>query len=129
MIYSQHFTRIAVLVEVGNKSKAEELLRTAEKYALQSVSTHMVLCAKAWMQYLDNPDNAVRCLLEAECNNSDVRSLLEIAEAYIELSLHKAACRRCIKKAIAAAETEEDQMRLQEFFSIYSSYKQLKFEE
>ena len=125
MRYSEYFIRIAALVEVGNKSMAEQLLRTAEKYALLSIVTHMVLCAKTWSQYLGNPDNAVRCLLEAECNNSDVRSLLEIAEAYIELSLHGSACKRCIKKAMAAADDEEGKMRLQEFFVKHSNCKQI----
>ena len=70
--------------------------------------------------YLDNPDNAIRCLLEAECNNSDVRSLLEIAETYIELALHEFA-----KKALAAADDEEGKMRLQEFFAKHSNCKQI----
>ena len=83
------------------------------------------MCAKSWAWYLKNPDNAVRCLLEAECNNSDVRSLLEIAETYIELALHETACKRCIKKAMLAAVDEEDHQRLQEFFTKYSQYKQI----
>ena len=125
MRYSEYFVQVALLAQNGDKVAAEKLLREAESYSLKSITNHAALCAKSWLWYLKNPDNAVRCLLEAECNNSDVRSLLEIAETYIELALHETACRRCIKKAILAATDEEDQMRIQEFFSKYSQYKQI----
>ena len=125
MRYSEYFVQVAVLVQNGNKAAAEKLLREAEMYSLKSITNHAALCAKAWLWYLDDPDNAIRCLLEAECNNSDVRSLLEIAETYIELALHEAACKRCIKKAIAAADDEEGKLRLQEFFGKYTQYQQI----
>ena len=125
MRYSEYFVQVALLAQNGDKETAEKLLREAERYSQKSVTNHAALCAKAWLWYLDNPDNAVRCLLEAECNNSDVRSLLEIAETYIELALHEFACRRCIKKALAAADDEEDKMRLQEFFAKHSNCKQI----
>ena len=128
MRYSEYFVQVALLAQNGDKVAAEKLLREAEKYSLKSITNHAALCAKAWLWYLDNPDNAIRCLLEAECNNSDVRSLLEIAETYIELALHEFACRRCIKKALAAADDEEGKMRLQEFFSKHSQYKQIENE-
>ena len=125
MRYSEYFVQVALHAQNGDKETAEKLLREAEKYSLKSITNHAALCAKAWLWYLDNPDNAIRCLLEAECNNSDVRSLLEIAETYIELALHEFACKRCIKKALAAADDEEGKMRLQEFFQKYSSYKKI----
>ena len=125
MRYSEYFVQVALLAQNGDKETAEKLLREAEKYSLKSISNHAALCAKAWLWYLDNPDNAIRCLLEAECNNSDVRSLLEIAENYIELALHEFACRRCIKKALAAADDEEGKMRMQEFFEKHSHYRQI----
>jgi hypothetical protein len=125
MRYSEYFEQVALFAQNGDKVTAEKLLREAEKYSLKSITNHAALCAKAWLWYLDNPDNAVRCLLEAECNNSDVRSLLEIAETYIELALHEVACRRCIKKALAAADDEEGKMRLQEFFVKHSNCKQI----
>ena len=128
MRYSEYFVQAALLAQNGDKVTAEKLLREAEKYSLKSITNHAALCAKAWLWYLDNPDNAIRCLLEAECNNSDVRSLLEIAETYIELALHETACRRCIKKALAAADDEEGKMRLQEFFSKHSQYKKIENE-
>ena len=128
MRYSEYFVQVALLAEKGDVVEAERLLREAESYSLKSVTNHAALCAKSWLWYLKNPDNAVRCLLEAECNNSDVRSLLEIAETYIELALHETACKRCIKKAILAAVDEEDQMRLQEFFSKHSQYKKIENE-
>ena len=128
MRYSEYFVQVALLAQNGDKVAAEKLLREAEKYSLKSITNHAALCAKAWLWYLDNPDNAIRCLLEAECNNSDVRSLLEIAETYIELALHEFACRRCIKKALAAAEDEEGKMRLQEFFAKHPNCKQIENE-
>ena len=127
MRYSEYFVQVALFAQNGDKVAAEKLLRETEMYSLKSITNHAVLCAKAWLWYLDNPDNAIRCLLEAECNNSDVRSLLEIAETYIELALHETACKRCIKKAIAVAE-EEGKMRLQEFFSKHSQYKKIENE-
>ncbi|MBQ9788722.1 MAG: hypothetical protein IJW31_03890 [Lentisphaeria bacterium] len=128
MRFSEYFVQVALLAEKGDVVEAERLLREAESYSLKSITNHAALCAKSWLWYLKNPDNAVRCLLEAECNNSDVRSLLEIAETYIELALHETACRRCIKKAILAATDEEDQMRIQEFFTKHSRYKKIENE-
>ena len=128
MRFSEYFVQVALLAEKGDVVEAERLLREAERYSLKSITNHAALCAKSWMWYLKNPDNAVRCLLEAECNNSDVRSLLEIAETYIEVALHETACKRCIKKAILAATDEEDYQRLQEFFSKHSQYKKIENE-
>ena len=125
MRFSEYFVQVALLAEKGDVVEAERLLREAERYSQKSVTNHAALCAKAWAWYLKNPDNAIRCLLEAECNNSDVRSLLEIAETYIELALHETACKRCIKKAMLAATDEEGAMRIQEFFSKHSQYKQI----
>lgn len=122
MRYSEYFEKVVALSESGGGVAAEKLLREAEKLALPEIANHLVLCAKAWM-ILSNPDNAVRCLLEAECNNCDVRSLLEIAETYIELALHESGCRRCIKKALTAAKNEEDDLRLQEFSGKYQNYR------
>ena len=128
MKFSDYFIQVALLAEKGDFLEAEHLLREAERYSQKSITNHAALCAKSWAWYLKNPDNAIRCLLEAECNNSDVRSLLEIAETYIELALHETACKRCIKKAMLTATDEEDQMRLQEFFSKYSQYKKIENE-
>ena len=128
MKFSDYFRQVALLAEKGDFLEAEHLLREAERYSQKSITNHAALCAKSWAWYLKNPDNAIRCLLEAECNNSDVRSLLEIAETYIELALHETACKRCIKKAMLTATDEEDQMRLQEFFSKYSQYKKIENE-
>ena len=128
MRYSEYFVQVALLAEKGDVVEAERLLREAERYSQKSVTNHAALCAKSWAWYLKNPDNAIRCLLEAECNNSDVRSLLEIAETYIELALHETACKRCIKKAILAATDEEGSMRIQEFFSKHSQYKPIAME-
>ena len=128
MRFSEYFVQVALLAEKGDVVEAERLLREAERYSQKSVTNHAALCAKAWAWYLKNPDNAVRCLLEAECNNSDVRSFLEIADTYIELALHETACKRCIKKAILAATDEEGSMRIQEFFSKHSQYKKIENE-
>jgi hypothetical protein len=128
MRFSEYFVQVALLAEKGDVVEAERLLREAERYSQKSVTNHAALCAKSWAWYLKNPDNAIRCLLEAECNNSDVRSLLEIAETYIELALHETACKRCIKKAMLAATDEEGTMRIQEFFSKHSQYKPIAME-
>ena len=128
MRYSEYFVQVALLAEKGDIVEAERLLREAERYSLSSIANHMVLCARVWLCYLKNPDNAIRCLLEAECNNSDVRSLLEIADTYIELALYETACKRCIKKAMLAAVDEEDHQRLQEFFTKHSQYKPIAME-
>ena len=128
MRFSEYFVQVALLAEKGDTVEAERLLREAERYSQKSVANHAALCAKSWAWYLKNPDNAIRCLLEAECNNSDVRSLLEIADTYIELALHEAACKRCIKKAMLAATDEEGTMRIQEFFSKHSQYKKIENE-
>ena len=128
MRFSEYFVQVALSAEKGDVVEAERLLREAERYSQKSVTNHAALCAKSWAWYLKNPDNAVRCLLEAECNNSDVRSLLEIAETYIELALHETACKRCIKKAMLAATDEEGTMRIQEFFSKHSQYKPIAVE-
>ena len=128
MKFSDYFIQVALLAEKGDFLEAEHLLREAERNSQKSITNHAALCAKSWAWYLKNPDNAIRCLLEAECNNSDVRSLLEIAETYIELALHETACKWCIKKAMLTAIDEEDQMRLQEFFSKYSQYKKIENE-
>ena len=128
MRFSEYFVQVALLAENGDTVEAERLLREAERYSQKSVTNHAALCAKSWLWYLKNPDNAIRCLLEAECNNSDVRSLLEIADTYIELALHETACKRCIKKAMLAATDEEDHQRIQEFFSKHSQYKKIENE-
>ena len=128
MRFSEYFVQVALLAEKGDVVEAERLLREAERYSQKSVTNHAALCAKSWLWFLKNPDNAIRCLLEAECNNSDVRSLLEIADTYIELALHETACKRCIKKAMLAATDEEGTMRIQEFFSKHSQYKPIAME-
>ena len=66
MRYSEYFVQVALLVEKGDVVEAERLLREAERYSQKNVTNHAALCAKAWAWYLKNPDNAIRCLLEAE---------------------------------------------------------------
>ena len=128
MNLSDYFVKVAEMSRY-DKEAAEKILREAENYSLPYIANHMILCAKAYLWYLNDADNAVRCLLEAECNNSDdTASLLELATAYKLLELHPRGCERCIKKAVAAAKNEEDRMRLQEFFAKYSDCKQIENE-
>ena len=128
MNFSDYFVKVAEMRRF-DKEAAEKILREAENYSLPYIANHMILCAKAYLWYLNDADNAVRCLLEAECNNSDdTASLLELAAAYKLLELHPRGCERCIKKAVAAAKNEEDRMRLQEFFAKYSDCKQIENE-
>ena len=117
MNLSDYFVKVAEMSRY-DKEAAEKILREAENYSLPYIANHMILCAKAYLWYLNDADNAVRCLLEAECNNSDdTASLLELANAYKLLELHPRGCERCIKKAVAAAKNDEDRMRLEEFTS------------
>ena len=125
MNFSDYFVKVAEISRF-DKEAAEKILREVENYSLPYIANHMILCAKAYLWYLNDADNAIRCLLEAECNNSDdTASLLELATAYKLLELHQRGCERCIKKAVAAAKNEEDRMRLQEFFAKYSDCKQI----
>ena len=65
MRFSEYFVQVALLAEKGDIIEAERLLREAEQYLQKSVTNHAALCAKSWLWYLKNPDNAVSCLLEA----------------------------------------------------------------
>ena len=128
MNFSDYFVKVAEMSRF-DKEAAEKVLREVENYSLPYIANHMILCAKAYLWYLNDADNAIRCLLEAECNNSDdTASLLELATAYKLLELHQRGCERCIKKAVAAAKNEEDRMRLQEFFQKHSNCKQIENE-
>lgn len=125
MKFSDYFVKVAEMSRFDNNA-AEKILREAENYSLPYIVNHMILCAKAYLWYLYDADNAVRCLLEAECNNSDdTASLLELANAYKLLELHPKARERCIRKAVSAAKSEEDQQRLREFFGECSNCKQI----
>ena len=128
MNFSDYFVKVAEMSRF-DKEAAEKILREAENYSLPYIANHMILCAKAYLWYLNDADNAVRCLLEAECNNfDDTASLLELAVAYKLLDLHPKAQERCIRKAAVVAKTEEDRMRLQEFFQKHSNCKQIENE-
>ncbi len=128
MNFSDYFVKVAEMSRF-DKNAAEKILREVENYSLPYIANHMILCAKSWLWYLNDSDNAVRCLLEAECNNvDDTASLLEIAAAYKLLELHPKARERCIRKVVSAAKSEEDQQRLQEFFEECSNCKQFEIE-
>ena len=121
MNFSDYFVKVVEMSRF-DKQAAEKVLREAESFSLPYIANHMILCAKAYLWYLDDADNALRCLLEAECNNSDdTASLLELAEAYKLLELHPRGRDRCIKKAVAAAKNNEDRMRLEEFMNNQTS--------
>ena len=99
---------------------AESLLREAEGYASQVVPEHLVLCARGWEQDLLNHDNAVRCMLEAECRARDCYMYLYLATAHLKYFGTVVLAERCFRKAVALAESEEDLARIREFFETFA---------
>ena len=47
----------------SDPAQAERLIREAEAHSLASVPEHLNHCARLWMEYLHDRDNAMRCLL------------------------------------------------------------------
>ena len=119
MRYSEYFVKAAELAET-EPDKARELLREAERYASQVVPEHLVLCARGWGENLHDHDNAVRCMLEAECRANDCYMYLYLATAHLKYFGASNLAERCFRKAIALAESEEDLARLLEFFETFA---------
>ena len=104
----------------SDPAQAERLIREAEAHSLASVPEHLNHCARLWMEYLHDRDNAMRCLLLNECRTAqnDQAALLEITEAYLVIVHDFASAERCFKKALAAA-TPVDGERFREFMAKY----------
>ena len=119
MRYSEFFVKAAELAET-EPDKARELLREAERYASQVVPEHLVLCARGLGENLHDHDNAVRCMLEAECRANDCYMYLHLATAHLKYFGASNLAERCFHKAVALAESEDDLARLREFFETFA---------
>ena len=119
MRYAEYFEAAAQLSE-HDPAQAERLIREAEAHSLAGVPEHLNHCARIWMEYLHDRDNAMRCLLLNECRTdpADQAALLEITEAYLVIVRDFASAERCFRKALAAA-TPVDGERFCEFMSKY----------
>lgn len=116
MRYSQFFTRAVELSQIA-PDETRKLLRQAERHASEFIPEHLVLCSKVYLYSLNDPDNAMRCLLESECRTEDTRGLLELAEAYWNLFQDVRRTGRCLQKAIKTTNSTEDEERLQELLA------------
>jgi len=119
MRYSEYFVKAADLA-ANQPEKARELLREAERHASQVVPEHLVLCARCWEEYLHDHDNAIRCLLEAECRATDCYMYLYIATAHLQFFGTVGLAERCFRKALALAKSDEDLVRLKEFLESFA---------
>ena len=117
MRFSEYFETAARLSRT-DPAQAEHLTREAEAHSLVHVPEHLNLCARLWMEYLHDRDNAMRCLLLNECRVApdDQEGLLEITEAYLVIVHDFASAERCFKKALAASAPTE---RLNAFLAKY----------
>ena len=119
MRYSELFVKATELAQT-NPDKARELLREAESHASQVVPEHLVRCARGWEHDLHDHDNAVRCLLEAECRACDCYMFLYLATAHLKYFGTIILAERCFRKAVALAESEDDLARLKDFFDTFA---------
>lgn len=119
MRFAAYFEEAARL-SATDPASAERLAREAETYSLAGVPEHLNLCARLWMEYLHDRDNAMRCLLLNECRTAldDAAALLAITEAYLVIVRDFASAQRCFRKALAAA-TSADRERFAEFMNKY----------
>ncbi len=119
MRYSELFVKAAELAQ-SNPDKARELLREAESHASQVVPEHLILCARGWERDLHDHDNAIRCLLEAECRANDCYMYLYLATAHLQYFGTITLAERCFRKAVALAKSDDDLARLREFFETFA---------
>ena len=119
MRYSQLLVQAAELSKT-EPERAEELLRKAESIALQSYPEDMILCARCWENYFHNHDNAMRCLLEAECRSSNTSGFLAVAVAHLRYFHNLELAERCYRKAVEKATDSDDQQRIQDFLSEFA---------
>ena len=119
MRYCAYFEKVREIADT-NPQLAKLLLREAESYASQIAPEHLVLCARGWKEYLHNHDNAIRCMLEAECRANDCYMYLYLATAHLKHFGTVALAERCFRKAVALASSEDDMARLREFFETFA---------
>ena len=116
MRYSQLLVQAAELAKT-EPERAEELLRKAESIALKAYPDDMILCARCWEDYFYNHDNAMRCMLEAECRSSNTSGFLSVAIAHLQFFDNYELAKRCYRKAIEEAVDSDDQQRIRDFQS------------
>ncbi|MBP5753855.1 MAG: hypothetical protein J6W60_13515 [Treponema sp.] len=119
MRYSQILVQAAELVKT-EPERAEELLRKAESIALNAYPDDMILCARCWENYFHDHDNAMRCLLEAECRSSNTSGFLAVAVAHLRYFHNLELAERCYRKAVEKATDSDDQQRIQDFLSEFA---------
>ena len=119
MRYSVFFEKVRGIAGI-DPLLAELLLREAEGYASQVVPEHLVLCARGWERDLHNHDNAVRCMLEAECRARDCYMYLYLATAHLKYFGTVGLAERCFRKAVSLAKSEDDLARMREFFETFA---------
>lgn len=122
MRYSQILVQAAELVKT-EPERAEELLRKAESIALNAYPDDMILCARCWENYFHDHDNAMRCLLEAECRSNNTSGFLAVAAAHLQFFHNLELAERCYRKAAEKATDSEDQQRIQDFLSKFAQAK------
>lgn len=122
MRYSQLLVQAAELAK-KKPEQAEELLRKAEHIALNAYPDDMILCARCWEDYFHNHDNAMRCILEAECRSSNTSGYLAVAAAHLRYFHNHELAERCYRKAIEKATDNEDQQRILDFLSEFAPAK------
>lgn len=119
MRYSVYFEKVREIAGTAPQ-QAESLLREAESYASQVIPEHLVLCALGWEHDLHNHDNAVRCMLEAECRARDCYMYLYLTTAHLKYFSTVGLAERCFRKAVALAKSEDDLARIHEFFETFA---------
>ena len=122
MRYSQLLIQAAELAKT-EPERAEELLRKAESIALNAYPDDMILCARCWEDYFRNHDNAMRCLLEAECRSSNTSGFLAVAAVHLRFFNNPELAKRCYRKAIEKATDSDDRQRIQDFLSEFALAK------
>ena len=103
--------------------RAEELLRKAESIALKANPDDMILCARCWDDYFHNHDNAMRCLLDAECRSNNTSGFLAVAAAHLQHFHNLGLAERCYHKAVEKSTDSDDQQRIQDFLSEFAPAK------
>jgi len=119
MRYSQLLVQAAELAKT-DPERAETILRKAESIALNAYPDDMILCARCWEDYFHNRDNAMRCLLEAECRCRDTSGFIAVAVAHLRYFNNPTMAERCYHKAVEKATDSDDRQRIQEFLSMFA---------
>ena len=81
---------------------------------------HLVLCARGWERDLLDHDNAIRCLLEAECRANDCCMHLYLSTAHFKYFGTVGLAECCFRKAVSLAKSEDDVARIREFFETFA---------